>query len=161
MTQKKKIEDERKKWEARIAAKDPISVKMNNDGSIDVDWIFKVSLNENTRSGRQAFVIKSEDPMAKAFLRFTGPLNPGDTCNFHNPFELRTSEASFSLSSLEDSFTKIEFYKAVMVESDQIELYLDSNSEDKFTFSNEEYLNLIQKHTGPMNPGDVFHFKKD
>lgn len=150
-------------WKKEIEADRILSVGMNEDNSISV-YFSTASPNTITYFLEKKPVNFSlNSTSAQALLKITGHLEPGDIRSYWCE-KLSKEERYHNIPSPKEVsgwLEKKEIRKVAVQKNGYIELWGYFEQEKCFTFSGEEYTEIIEKYTGPMKPGDEFHFQED
>ncbi len=153
----------KKRWERAISQKEIISVKMAEDSSIVVRKSLTAEVSGRSISNVVFDSYKSEDVACKAMLLIVGNMKPGDIHYFESDWpQGETLESQFSPEVIANMIETNHFEKAEMKPNSNIDLYsisqITGNLYSK-EFSRPDLLEVILRFTGPMKPGDVYHFK--
>ncbi len=152
------------KWEKAISDNQISHVQMKDDHSIVVHKLIVAQVSGKVVSNALFDTYRQDEVASKAMLAITGPMEPGDVHFFKMKHEGQSYEDDWEPKLLAQSLETGYAEKAEMTEDGKILLWIEYDAERPLRamdFSSKPFLDAIQSVTGPMKPGDVYHFKKE
>ena len=152
----------KKKWQQLIDEDRLISVKR-----VSGDNLLVLNMVEAVVNGRKIVNTVSnsysiESSTGRALHSIVGPLQIGQAKYFGMNHDAVDFEEVYTPEILEMSLKAKFARKAEMTEDGKILLWIEYDAERplrSMDFSSKPFLDAIQSVTGPMKPGDVYHFK--